>query len=414
MPTKLTPAFIKAIEAPASGNRIEWDTVERGLGLRITASGHRSFVLRYVVDGRERRMTLGEYPALSLSVARQMASERKGEVIKGADPLDARKAARDALTVAELIARYLDAPKNRGLSPRTLVERKRYLNITAKPLHRLAAERVGRADVAALFMDIAKENGPIAANRARATLSAMFAWAIAQGLVQANPIQGTAKPGEEKSRDRILSPDELRTIWQACGDDDHGRIVQLLLLTGQRREEIGGMRWSELDLDAGLWSLPAARTKNGRSHDVPLCDAAIKILERVEHRPKRDLVFGTGSGPFSGWSRCKERLDRRIALSRAKAAGRDTSTNEDRLTPWVLHDLRRTLVTGMAELGIVPHVIEAVVNHISGHKSGVAGVYNRATYASEKRAALARWGTHVEVMLLSGLRKIVPLRRAAG
>jgi integrase len=178
-----------------------------------------------------------------------------------------------------------------------------------------------------------------------------------------------------------LTSDEIAIVWRALASDDFGDIVRLLLLTGQRREEIGGLLWREVDLDAGKITLSPHRVKNGRAHIVPLSAPALAVIE-ARRRNGRDYVFGRGEGGFSGWSRCKERLDRRIG----------------HLPSFVLHDIRRSVATGMGDLGIQPHVVEAVLNHISGHKAGVAGIYNRNTYEFEKRAALERWANHVETV----------------
>jgi integrase len=409
MPRNLTPQLIKALTPPASGNRIEWDDEERGLGIRITKGGHRAFVLRYTVQGRERRMTLGEYPALSLTAARKMARARKGDVVHGADPLATKEAERTAVTLGRAIAQYV-AERVPEQKARTQLETRRALETHWAPLHPLPLGAISRGQVAATLLGLAKSSGPVAANRARAQLSALYRWAIAEGLAEANPVAGTNKR-EERPRERVLTPSELRAIWSACAFDDHGRIVRLLMLTGQRREEVAGMAWSELSLDRALWTLPSSRTKNGRGHDVPLAETALAILAGVERREGRDLLFGESDGPFSGWSRCKARLDDRITLANTKASGRKQPASEDRPAPWVLHDLRRTAVTGMAELGVQPHVIEAVVNHVSGHKAGVAGVYNRATYVAEKRQALARWAGHIMELVAGEPSNVVPLRR---
>jgi integrase len=186
----------------------------------------------------------------------------------------------------------------------------------------------------------------------------------------------------------MLSDNELAQIWTAAGLGDYGDIVRLLILTGQRREEVGGILWREIDLDRGVWSLEAMRTKNGLPHEVPLCAAAVDILRARWARNGRDLVFGLGDGPFQGWSNAKAALDARTN----KAANvRGTSP----VKPWRIHDLRRTVATRLADLGVLPHVIEAILNHVSGHKAGVAGIYNRSTYAAEKREALNRWGDYI-------------------
>ena len=186
-------------------------------------------------------------------------------------------------------------------------------------------------------------------------------------------------PNDSIRLENALADDELVAIWEAtAGPGDHNAIVRLLMLTGQRRQEVAAARWAEIDTKNALWSFPGDRTKNKRAHDVPISEQTLTVLDGIVKREGRELIFGEAEGPFSGWSKSKERLDQRCNIS-----------------PWRLHDLRRTVVTGMAELGIQPHITEAVVNHVSGHKAGVAGVYNRAAYADEKRAALHEWGKHL-------------------
>jgi integrase len=228
---------------------------------------------------------------------------------------------------------------------------------------------------------IAKERGPVAANRARANLSAFFHWAIGEGLCENNPVVGTNKQTEEGPRDRALADAEAAKVWLAAPENDYGRIIRLLLLTGCRRDEIGGLRWSEVDLKARTITLPGVRTKNGRPHVIPLSEPAMAILGGLIHRANRDLIFGLGAGGFSGWSKSKAQFDKAAKLKEA----------------WTLHDLRRTAATRMADIGVQPHVIEALLNHISGHKAGVAGTYNLSTYAAEKKAALDLWASHLQV-----------------
>jgi integrase len=214
-----------------------------------------------------------------------------------------------------------------------------------------------------------------------------------------NPVVGTNKHYDgAKSRDRVLADRELSIIWDALPDSDYGQIVKLLILTGQRREEIGALQWPEIDLETRTIMLPPERTKNGRPHEVPLSKPALSILKSREKRAGRDTVFGDGPrradgadadeewfGGFQGWSKCKAALDRQTAS----------------VGPWRLHDVRRTVATRMAELGIQPHIIEALLNHVSGHKAGVAGVYNRSSYGVEKRAALDLWGKYVQALVQS-------------
>ena len=278
---------------------------------------------------------------------------------------------------------YLEA-RQPGMKPRTHEEYSRHLRKHWKPLHGLAIGSIARTTIAARLREIVKANGPVAADRARSTLSAMFAWAIGEGLAETNPVSGTNRASESMSRERVLSDAEVAAIWKAAPDNDYGRIVKLLMLTAQRREEIGGLAWSEIDKARKLVALPPDRTKNSRPHEVPMSDAAVAVLESTPPRVGRALVFGIGRGGYSGWSRSKKALDKSAKIA-----------------PWTLHDLRRSAATRMADLGVAPHVIEAVLNHVSGHKSGVAGIYNRSTYSDEKRAALDLWASHLRIAIAS-------------
>ena len=380
-----------------------WDEALPGFGVKVNAGGSRQYVVQFRSTGGEsKRVTLGRVDALAPDDARRAARETLAKVQLGSDPHAERaeERARAATTLERVVARYLEAVGAR-LKPRSLDEVTRHLKAHWKPLADLPLHKVKRADVAARLAEISRGHGPIAANRARAALSALYAWAMGQGLVDANVVVGTNRPAEEVARDRVLTNDELAAIWTACREDDHGRIVRLLMLTGQRREEVAGIRWSELDLEDGVWSLPAARTKNKRPHDVPLSSEAVALLRAIPKQRDRDLVFGSGKGGFSGWSKAKKELDTRIAKASDSAEGHPTAEPDPatKAQPWRLHDLRRTAATRMAELGTLPHVVEAVLNHVSGHKSGVAGIYNRATYAPEKKAALELWAVHVSGLL---------------
>jgi integrase len=210
----------------------------------------------------------------------------------------------------------------------------------------------------------------------------MFSWAMREGLAVANPCVDTNRR-EERPRERVLKDRELALVWHATGDGDYGTVIRLLILTGQRLTEIADLRWSEIDFDRGVISLSGARTKNGQPHEIPMSDTVRQLLAARTRSEGR--VFGNGRGGMAGWSRRKRRLDKKIA----------GLNNDTPLPGWVHHDLRRSAATGMAEIGIVPHVIEAVLNHQSGHKGGIAGIYNRASYAREKSEALALWDKHI-------------------
>jgi len=295
-------------------------------------------------------------------------------------------AARPTAVLGVLVPRYLEA-HGETVRAKSFVEAKRYLEQYWRPLHGRSIEAITRQDVVAVIDGFEHK---VAADRARIALSGFFGWAIDRGYCDANPTLNIRARGQRAARARVLSAEELRAVWNACGSDDYGAIVRLLILTGQRRSEMGDLRWPEVDLPKRQVELPGARTKNGRAHLVPLPDAAIAILEGIHRREGRDFVFGIGAGGFSGWSKSKADLDRRIAATARSMA------------PWTLHDLRRTFVTQVSEHGIAaPHVVEAIVNHISGAKAGVAGVYNRATYLTEKRRALDVWSEHVLALVNS-------------
>jgi integrase len=423
------------LAAPAKGARevTYWDDELPGFGLRVLASGARSWLVRYRVatTGRQQFKSLGSVQVLDVAKARKEARKLLASVETGADPRAAHEAERRkvAETVGKLVTLYVQRYVEPHQRLRSAAETRRALEAHFKPLHGRSVSGITRRDVAARLAELASTSGPVAANRARAALSAMFTWAMKQGLAESNPVVGTAKAVAEKdiARDRSLAAREIAALWRVTdGPGDYHAIVRLLLLTGQRREEVGAMRWRELDLDKALWTLPRERTKNKLPHDVPLSEPALTVLRGLPNRQHvdaktgaatpRSLVFGTGAGGFSGWSKAKAALDGRIARLRAEARlGRSLGKGEmpepaDALPSWRLHDLRRSAVTGMAELGIQPHVIEAVVNHISGHKAGVAGVYNRATYATEKRQALDRWAAHVTALAADEVSNIVPLR----
>ena len=239
---------------------------------------------------------------------------------------------------------------------------------------------------------------------------------MGEGLVDTNPVLGTNRQTDEPARDRVLTDAELVAIWNACRDDDYGRIVRLLILTGQRRDEVGAMSKSEVDLISRKWSIPSERTKNGRAHEVPLSDLAISILEPAvsrEGREKRNLIFGEADdSSFSGWSRAKNALDQRIEQTRKGFDEIAKSGKDAKPVPWRLHDIRRTVATRMGEpLGVLPHVVEAILNHVSGSKAGVAGIYNLALYATEKQQALDRWAAHIEALLAGKpASNVVPLK----
>jgi len=406
---KLTKAMVQTLTLPPDKSELlVFDDALPGFGLRLRAGGKRTWVAQYRVGRQQRRVTLGTVETVEADEARKRAKDVLSKVHLGSDPqVDKAEARVQASVTLSVVAEdYLVRRASLRLKPRSLLEVERHLRQHWAPLASMPIRKITRADVAAQLAKIAKENGPFAANRARAALSALFSWAIGEGLADATPVLGTNKATEEISRNRVLSDDELRVVWTYAGGGDYGAIVRLLILTGQRREEVGGMLWSELDLDKGLWRIGAERTKNGLAHEVPLSDAAVEILQAQERRDDRELVFGAGEGGFQGWSNAKSALDARM-LARLRE-----NNPRAQLPPWRLHDLRRTVATRLADLGVQPHIIEAVLNHISGHKAGVAGVYNRAAYSAEKRTALSLWAEHIDALIGDRASNVVSLRRA--
>ena len=379
-----------SLPVPAKGETVYFDRGPArirapGLALRVRAAGSRRWAFYYRFVGVQKRLMLGDASALTLAAARDMARAHRVTLDTGKDPAleKAVNLAAHALTVSAVAEKYLEAVKG-DLRPRSLDEVKRHLLSIWKPIHQLPIASVELPTVADCLRKIKNDNGPVAANRARASLSGMFGWAIAEGYCKLNPVTGTNQ-NKEQARQRVLTDDEIARIWKSCGDDDYGHIVKLLLLTGQRRQEIGALRWSEVQDDT--IALPKERTKNDRPHDVPLSAAAMAIISEARQGQREggqdsDLCFGRGKNGFNNWSEAKAALDARSAV-----------------TGWRLHDLRRTCVTGMNDLKIKPHIVEVVVNHASGFRAGVSGTYNKAAYADEKREALDRWAQHVLVLL---------------
>ena len=312
---------------------------------------------------------IGKASAIKPAKAREIAADYHARVRQGGDPAAEKhiQIQRASHTLGPLIERYLDQRKA-SLRPNSLASVTHQLAKNAKPLHHLPVDQIDLRAVAGLLAHIEKASGPVAANRCRAALSAMFSWAMREGLATSNPVINSNRR-EESPRDRVLTRDEIRLVWtNAAGT--YGDIVRLLILTGQRREEVGGLRWDEIN--SGVISFPKERTKNHRAHEVPISPAVAAILS------KRDKSTPFVFGRFSAWSRGKRELDKRVKIA-----------------PWVVHDLRRTVATGMIDIGVPPHVVEAVLNHFSGHRSGVAGIYNRSSYAGEKAEALAKWDRHL-------------------
>ena len=381
--TKIT---MRTIAALAPGSYVA-DAIVQGFGVRRQKDGA-YYYLRFRRNGAQYMRSIGRHGSpWTPDSARARAKQLLGLAVGGDDPF-AKPVPAEAFGAE--VERYL-GKQQAALKPRTYVELERHLRRDCGPLTRLRLIEIDRRTIALRLAEVETSSGPTARNRVCSSLSAFFNWAVREGLLDANPVTGTARADERGSRERVLTQAELAELWAALPQGDFGDIVCLLLLTGQRREEIGGLKWSELDLGRSLIVLPPDRTKNLRQHEVPLSRQARAILQRQPKRKGRDFIFGIGEAGFSGWSKSKERLDQALL-----AAHRKINRKAKPLPDWRLHDLRRTAATGMAELGTQPHIIVAVLNHVSGHKAGVAGIYNRARYEGEMRNALQRWADHVE------------------
>jgi integrase len=252
---------------------------------------------------------------------------------------------------------------------------------------------IGKADIHLVLDKIVARGAPVGANRAFAQLRKMCRWAVSRGIIERSPCDGIDPPSAEKSRDLVLDSDELRLVWLAAGDIGFpfGPIVKLLILTGQRRSEVGGMEWSELDLDRAAWTIPASRSKNKRQHVLPLSPQAVEIIKHLPRFSGSKFVFSPGKTAPSGFSRAKTRLDRHIE-----------KMNGGPISPWILHDIRRSVASGLAALGINLPVIEKLLNHVSGSFAGIVGVYQRHNFADEMRAAIDRWGRHIDKLANGG------------
>jgi integrase len=398
----------KKIEAliKSGAAREEPDGTVRGLYFR---SGPRTWILRYRHNRKTRNFFIGKWPEVSLALARNIAAKRQGEIAQGRDPAAEKQAANAAAK----------EPSNRDLIERVGEQFiLRHIRSTMRPSWAHEAERmvrkeimgpwkgrrlseIARPDIHDLLDAIADRPAPVLAGKVFKTLRRLCGWAVDRGLIGHSPCEGIKRANAERSRDRVLSDEELRLVWQACGDEigwPFGPLIQALILTGARRDEVSSMRWSELDFAAKVWVLPKERSKNKIAHQVPLAPQAMAIFERLPRIAwPVDFIFTTnGRTAVSGFSRAKARIDAKMGDA----------------AHWTLHDLRRTAASGMARLGIGVPVIEKVLNHVSGSFRGVAGVYQRYHFETEKRAALDAWGRHVEALVSGNTGNVVELATA--
>lgn len=385
MRKKLTPKLLDNLP-PAKGKRYEVrDELVTGLHIRVSTAGGKVWYLATRVDGVLRRIKLGTYPVLSLKDAREKAQSLLREIQLGTfQPRDVEPAPL-VLTLADVIPQFITRYAQRQTKDWKGTES---ILLRMSGLHPMPINAIKRGDVTRelerLISDIGAKGGKgTRANRGLAAIKKLYSWCVDQGIVENSPVVGLKPPIREESRDRVLTDDEIVAYWKGCEAEGYPfeQFGKLLLLTGQRRQEIAAMRWSEIDLNRGTLTLKADRTKNSTAHIVPLSRQALDILRSLPRFLGSDYVFtSTGRTPISGFGRFKDRLDTFVGLDA-----------ED----WRFHDVRRTVATNMAILKVPPHIIEAVLNHKSGIVSGVASIYNRHAYVNEKREALQTWADRV-------------------
>jgi integrase len=369
---------VKNIETAraASERREIADTYMRGLYLVVQPTGSKSWAVRYRHAGKSHKDTLGPYPAFDLKQARDAAAKILRAVAEGRNPHQ-----RQAGSVEDAAAQFLQR-HCKSYRPKSRSEAERLLRLyVVDKWGRRKLDEITRADVRAMLDSI---DAPVAANRIHSMVRKFFNWAVENDLIANSPIAGIRPPHEEKSRDRVLGDDELRMVWNAADAAGvFGSILKVLILTGQRRSEVSEMERAELNLDAGLWTLPRERTKNDRRHEIPLSRQAAAIIKELPRISDRYVFSLNAKTPFNGF-KTKERFDAVVNIA-----------------PWTIHDLRRTAASGMARLGVSLVVIEKVLNHVSGSLAGIVGVYQRHEFADEKRQALQQWADYVERLVQS-------------
>jgi integrase len=391
----LTDAAVKRIKTPKQGSVDHFDLTYPALHLRVRDTGRKTWGYYCRHDGQQLRIRLGAYPHMSVAEAHDAWRRARDDIAAGRDPRP--KPAPSATDFKSVFEEWIkrDQADNRSLTP---VKRNIERDVLPKWGHREITD-IGRRDALDVIDAVRDRGHLIAARRLHARLHRLFKWALGRGIIQVNPLNGVDKPGGETKRERVLTDDELVKVMIAAEKIGYpyGPAFRLLALTGARREEIGGLKWSEISESGDAIHLEGSRTKTGVPHIIPLSTAAAAILKMVPQICGVDFVFTSGKAAISGWSKAKAELD-----------------DFAQIAPWRTHDLRRTVATGLQKIGTPLTVTEAVLGHVAGSRGGVVGVYQRHTYADEKRTALETWGARV-VDLIEGRTpgKVQPLRRSA-
>jgi integrase len=411
---KITQLAVDRLRPPASGRVDYWDSQLPGFGIRIAAArpGHdplRTWQVMYRVGGKKIREKIGTLARIpEVARARDLARESLFRVEQGGNPAEERRreqeaekrraeeeALRDRDTLGAAIDRYLERYATKRMRPDYFTETKRTLERDVKPaLGARPIRDITRRQVRELLEAIVDRGSPSHANHVLAYLRAMLNWAVSNDLIEANPTNGLMMPAPLVERDRALNDAEIGLFWVACDKLGwpFGPLFQLLLLTAQRRDELAHATWAEFDLEHRLWVLPSERTKNGNAHTVHLSPLAVEILGRLPRMGAQGFVFTTGrrkDTPVSGFSKAPARL----------AAAMTEIGEGTIIAHFTVHDLRRSAATGMAALGIAPHIVDKILNHSGGTIRGPARIYNRHAYLDERKAALEAWARHVESLV---------------
>lgn len=404
---RLTKETVDALK-PAERDQFLWDRKLGGFGLKVTPAGSKVYLLQYRMGGRgtkTQRYTIGTHGVWTPAAAEAEAKRLLALVDQGVNPAEQKRERQRQATDLAFSAyadRFLESYVKQEWK-RSYAFAESILRLHVKPVFKnKPLPSISKSDLSAMFDRITGNQVALRRN-VFAVVRRLFGWAKGRGDIEKNPLADFEAPPAPSSRDRTLEDWELRLAWLASSGLGYpfGPFYRLLIGTGQRREEVAGLPWKELNRASAEWALPAARAKNGAANLVHLTPQMIAELDEIaggEKWPKRGLVFTTtGDTPVSGYSRGKSRLDKamlKLARAESEAAGDDPKHVE--IEPWRVHDIRRTLATGMQRLGVRFEVTEAILNHLSGSKSGVAGVYQRHDWKVEKRDALNAWGNHVD------------------
>lgn len=383
---------IAIAKLPTPEKRKSYPVGVPGLNLIHQPSDAKSWALQYRWRGLPRKLTLGSYPTISLAVARRLARAALGRVAQGEDPArqktEARRAAKAAAQAeADLVENVVALYVERQVKPHLRNGREVQLMLEREVAGRWKGRRLStitRPEVHALCDSIIDRGKHVRANRVFANFRTMCRWAIRRGLIEKSPCEGLSRPAPETPRNRVLSDSELPLVWKAAESIGfpYGDVIRLLMLTGARRDEVAQMQWGELDLEAKVWTLPGARAKNKKEHLVPLPDAAVAIFAAAPRIGWSKYVFTlSGRAPINGFSDRKIGLDKTIAALNGGAP----------IAGWTVHDVRRSVATGLQKLGVKLEVTESVLNHRSGSRAGIVSVYQAHDYKEEKAAALAAW-----------------------